>query len=369
MKTKLKISNEPPWITPKLKHLIRRRQMSLEQGDLISFRRLRNQVNRERKSCRSKFYEAKVKELKESAPSKWWSEIKKLGGMTEQFSTPEDIISQLHNVEFTSTNPMSSDPDPHQLANLINEAFLAPTKDFSPLLPSSPQQNERQDTPNIQVTEHQVFKSLSTMNPSKSVGPDAITGGVLKENADILAQPIADIINKSYSETHFPLSWKAADVVPIPKEKPVRDINSHLRPISLTSIVSKLAEDYVVDCFAKPAVRKKVDPNQYGTIPNSSTVHALVSMLHSWSESIDGNSGSVRVMLFDFGKAFDLVDHYLLLQKLKTYDLSQWKIDWIKDFLTCRKQRVKLNQECYSEWEPVTAGVPQGTKLGHGYLQ
>ena len=71
MKTKHKISNEPPWITPKLKHLIRGRQISLEQGDLISFRRLRSQVNRERKSCRSKFYEAKVKELKESAPSKW----------------------------------------------------------------------------------------------------------------------------------------------------------------------------------------------------------------------------------------------------------------------------------------------------------
>jgi hypothetical protein len=72
MRSKLKISNEPPWITQKLKHLIRRRQISLAEGDLISFRRLRNHVNRERKNCRSKFYEAKVKELKESAPAKWW---------------------------------------------------------------------------------------------------------------------------------------------------------------------------------------------------------------------------------------------------------------------------------------------------------
>ena len=113
------------------------------------------------------------------------------------------------------------------------------------------------------------------------MGPDGIPGWVLKENADILAQPIADIINKSYSETHLPLSWKSADVVPIPKEKPVRDVNRLLRPISQTPIVSKVAEDYVVDCFVKPAILKKVDPNQYGTIPNSSTVHALVSMLHS----------------------------------------------------------------------------------------
>jgi hypothetical protein len=59
-------------------------------------------------------------------------------------------------------------------------------------------------------------------------------------------------------------------------------------------------------------------------------------MLHSWSVSIDGNGGSTRVMLFDSRKAFDLIDHHLLLQKLKTYDLPQWTIDWIKDFLTCR---------------------------------
>jgi hypothetical protein len=118
--------------------------------------------------------------------------------------------------------------------------------------------------------------------------------------------------------------------------------------------VSKVAEDYVVHCFVKLAVLEKVDPNQYGTIPNSSTIHALVSMLHSWSRSTDGNGGSTRVMLFDFRKAFDLIDHHLLLQKLETYDLPQWTIDWIKEFLTFRKQRVKLNYDCYSEWESVT---------------
>ena len=127
--------------------------------------------------------------------------------------------------------------------------------------------------------------------------------------------------------------------------------------------MSKVAEDFVVEFFTKPAVLKRIDRNQYGMIPNSSTFHALVSMTLSWSELTDGNGGSTRVILFDFRKAVDLVNHYLLLEKLKTYDLPQWTIDWIKDFLTCRK-RVKLNQDCYSEWEPVTAGVAQGTKLG-----
>ncbi len=120
----------------------------------------------------------------------------------------------------------------------------------------------------------------------------------------------------------------------------------------------------MVDIFVKPAVIKKIDQNQFGTIPNSSTVHALISMLHEWNGSTDGNGGTTRVVLFDFRKAFDLIDHHLLVQKLKTYDLPPWTIDWITDFITCRKQRVKLNRDCYSDWELVPAGVPQGTILG-----
>ena len=87
-------------------------------------------------------------------------------------------------------------------------------------------------------------------------------------------------------------------------------------------------------------------------------------MLHFLNTSTDGNGATTRVVLFDFKKAFDLIDHRLLLHKLATYDIPQWVFEWIKDFLTRRKQRVKLSQDCYSEWEFVPAKVSQGTKLG-----
>ena len=77
VRSKIKFANDPPWISKKLKQLIQQRQKSLHQGDLRTFRRLRNEVNHERKSCRSTFYDAKVNELKESAPARWWKEIKK----------------------------------------------------------------------------------------------------------------------------------------------------------------------------------------------------------------------------------------------------------------------------------------------------
>ena len=205
---------------------------------------------------------------------------------------------------------------------------------------------------------------MSALNSAKAQGPDGIPGWLLKENADVLAASVAEILNASYSESRLPTCWKEADVVPVPKEKPIKDINKHLRPISLTSILSKMAEDYVVQEYVKSAVLKKIDQRQYGTVPYSSTTHALISMMHNWFVNTDGNSATVRVVLFDFRKAFDLIDHNTLVQKLSTYDIPKRILCWIVDFLTDRKQRVKLAQNIVSEWRSVVAGVPQGTKLG-----
>ena len=152
--------------------------------------------------------------------------------------------------------------------------------------------------------------------------------------------------------------------MPVPKQRPVQDINKHLRPISLTPILSKIAEEYVVDTYVKPAALSKIDPQQFGTVPKSSTTLALISMFHSWAKSTDGNGSTMRVVLFDFRKAFDLIDHHVLTRKLSCYDIPGSISCWIIDFLTDRKQRTKLSRDCFSEWEAVPAGVPQGTKLG-----
>jgi hypothetical protein len=96
----------------------------------------------------------------------------------------------------------------------------------------------------------------------------------------------------------------------------VREINKHLRPISLTSAVSKLAEDFIVEKYVSPPVLSMADPAQFGGIPRSSATHALISMVHKWSEATDGTGNVVRTVLFDYRKAFDLVDHLILARKV-----------------------------------------------------
>ena len=89
-----------------------------------------------------------------------------------------------------------------------------------------------------------------------------------------------------------------------------------LRPIPLTAFLLKVAEDCVVHDHITPAVLKVLDPNQYGAVPHSSTTQALIHMVHSWAQATDGNSAIIRTVLFHYRKAFELIDHRILVDKL-----------------------------------------------------
>ena len=143
-------------------------------------------------------------------------------------------------------------------------------------------------------------------------------------------------------------------------------ITKHIRPISLTPALSKLAEDFVVSKHVGPAVLELIDSNQFGAIPKSSTLHALISMVHTWAQATDGTGSAVRVVLLDYRKAFDHVDHSRLAVKVLGLRIPRGIARWVCDFLMDRRQRVKLSSssDCFSEWGAVPSGVPQGTKLG-----
>ena len=91
---------------------------------------------------------------------------------------------------------------------------------------------------------------------------------------------------------------------------------------------------------------------------------AIIDMLHTWCLATDGNGSTIRTIILDYCKAFDLIDHGILIGKLCDLDLPNSVINWIIYFLSDRFQRTKLVNNCYSEWGMVPSGVPQGTKLG-----
>ena len=216
----------------------------------------------------------------------------------------------------------------------------------------------------LQVCVVRVCHLLRHLNKYKSPGPDNIPNWLLKEYAELLADPITDILNTSFKEQRVPITWRTANITPIPKVRLVTNLKNELRPISLTPCLSKMAEELIVNDYIKPAVLKIIDPRQFGTVPGSSTVTALISMFHKWLGDTDGTGSTIRVLLCDYSKAFDLIDHRLLVNKIKQLDIPNSVINWVISFLTCRLQRVKLGYDCFSEWGAVPSGVPQGTKLG-----
>ena len=347
--------NDAPWMTQKLKSLILSRQKAFHMHGAYSpqFKHYRNRFNRERKVCRAKYYESHIKQLKGEASRKWWNEVKRFSGMK---SADVNLSDQINVEGFRTLNPQEQ-------ANIINTAFLAPLDEYK--LSEPLDHLPLEDLPIfLEVTEERVQQALAKLNPNKASGPDNLPNWIFKEYSYILAFPIMKILNASYHEQILPITWKKADVSPLPKKKPVDTLEKDLRPISLTPCVSKVAEEFIVEDYVKPAILNVIDRSQYGAIPNSSTTMALISMLHHWCVNTDGNGTTIRTILFDYRKAFDFIDHGILVNKVGNLDIPRSVVNWIIDFLSHRTQRVKLAKGCFSEWDPVPSGVPQGTKLG-----
>ena len=166
------------------------------------------------------------------------------------------------------------------VANTINSALLEPMQDYTPLSCLPPLVD---DSELLIVSPSEVCNALLGLNPRKAGGPDGINNWLLRDYADFLTSPVCDILNASFAEQKLPRSWKDADVTPLMKVKPVTTIAKHIRPISPTLALSKLAEDFVVSKYIGPAVLETIDSNQFGAVPNSSTLHALISMMYMWA--------------------------------------------------------------------------------------
>ena len=85
-----------------------------------------------------------------------------------------------------------------------------------------------------------------------------------------------------------------------------------------------MVEDFVVLMYVGPAILKVIDPNQFGAIPKSSTAQALISMVHEWARATDWTGAAVRVVLLDYKKAFNLIDHQILVNKILSLSIPPW---------------------------------------------
>ena len=205
-------------------------------------------------------------------------------------------------------------------------------------------------------------RSLSLNIISKSEGPDGMHPRLLKELASELCIPFKMLFDKTLIEGKLPSSWKNAEVKPIFK-KGDKASPGNYRPISLTSIVSKIFEGFIRDALVKHLKMNNLLSNhQFGFCAGRSCVTQLLNTIADWIRLLEDDE-PIDCVYLDLQKAFDKVPHARLLVKLKGYGVDGAILKWIEDFLTGRTQFVNVSGEC-SGTVPVTSGVPQGSVLG-----
>ena len=193
------------------------------------------------------------------------------------------------------------------------------------------------------------------------MGPDNISAHVLKRCATAIAFPLHLLFNLSFKTGSLPADWKLAHIVPIHKKGDKSDIKNY-RPISLTSIISKLFEKCIRDELLLECQHLLHD-TQHGFLPLKSCTTQLVTFSHDISVGLNSNN-LIDVIYLDFAKAFDTVNHDIILEKLKNeYNIDGLMLKFIKDYLQGRKQRVAVNGTL-SDIRAVKSGVPQGSILG-----
>jgi hypothetical protein len=200
---------------------------------------------------------------------------------------------------------------------------------------------------------------LKTLSNTTSAGPDGISGSLLANINYVISVSLWIIFKRSLDDGIFPDIRKLSSVTPIHKTGDQDDIRNY-RPISVLSHLAKLFE-YLVVRSIQSTVNSILIDEQYGFRPNrSSTLNSIV--FNNYTLQALENHAQVDIIFTDISKAFDQVDHYILIDVLYKAGFGEPLLSWFKSYITMRKQWVK-NLDCRSSFINVTSGVPQG-----GYL-
>jgi hypothetical protein len=211
------------------------------------------------------------------------------------------------------------------------------------------------------INDNVVDKIISNIK-SNARGTDEIDIKMLSYISPYLTSYITYIINKCLESSIFPKAWKYSNVIPVPKV-PDPEEYSQFRPISILPTISKIIEKIVHDQVSEYIKINKILPStQSGFRPNHGTSTALLHVTDDIYRACDAGKSTVLILL-DYSKAFDTLDHSTLCTKLKYFGFCDEAIVFFEDYLSGRQQRVCVGSEV-SGFLPVGRGVPQGSVLG-----
>ena len=352
---------DAPWITPKLKTAIRRNtrvyrkwvKRGRKEQEHDNAREVQNNTNKLIKQAKQTYYTKLGDKLSDhkTGPKNFWTAFKKIVNKKKYTNIPPII----ENNTFISNFNLK--------ANLFNEYFATQCKiyDNGSVLPVRISRTNSSIS-HIVITRELIIDIINKFNPKKAHGYDQISVAMLQLCASEISIPLQLIFQKCINSGMFPEFWKYANVQPIHK-KGNRQLKTNYRPISLLPICGKILEKIIFDnVYSFLNKNDLISKNQSGFRPGDSTIYQLISITSDIYTSFE-NHDETRAIFLDISKAFDKVWHVGLIHKLQCNGVSGNLLNFFKDYLNNRSQRVVLNG-IQSEWALLHAGVPQGSVLG-----
>ena len=386
MKQKVLRANDKPYMTKALRKAIMRRSTlknkylkDKSDESLKAFKKQKNYTKRLAKRERTKYF-ANLDLNNYTDNIKFWNTVKPM------FSNSGKATNKITLVEKGEVVT-----DDQVLAETFNSFFIDAVQSLSiqenrALLDDASEESDPvriavkkfQNHPSIidikkhvNVTERFSFYEVETsdmiseinnLNSKKSGTFMNIPVKRLKDVVDIVAVPLSQIWkNEIVQGGKFASQLKVGDITPLHK-KLENILKENYRPVSLLPVVSKLFER-LMQKQMKSFIEKFLSPYLCGYRKGFNTQYALLSMIEKWKKCLDGKGGFAGAILMDLSKAFDTINHELLIAKLEAYGFDENALKLMSSYLSDRWQRTKVNNS-FSTWKELLCGVPQGSVLG-----
>lgn len=250
--------------------------------------------------------------------------------------------------------------NPQNIVNAFAENFSSVYQTSDPIMNESSQPCIPQCVKLTYVSKEDIKMALKKLKDKPTAGVDLIPSFLIRDCSRILVEPLHIVYNLILKTSHFPALWKVSRICPVFKAGDVSLINNY-RPISIICNFAKVFEA-IVHKFVHNGIKPYLSPHQHGFIEKRSTVTNLALFTQYAAEVLD-EKGQVDVVYTDFQKAFDKIDHYVLLSKLDQIGLSESLLTLIKSYIFERTQFVHYGGANSFSFSP-SSGVPQGSNLG-----
>ena len=384
LKKKTVRTNQAPYMTKTLRKAIMRRSALKNKyfknktlDSEMEYKKQKNFCSKLYKKERRKFYK-KLNLNDFTDNKKFWKTIKpfltdkgSLSSKSISLKEDEEIIWEDREVAEIFNNYFSSLADSLQ----INENLFLTNKTDQISDPIEKALYKFKDHPSIlkikekadgaeftfsEISKEQIMKEIKNLNPRKATTSNSIPTSNIKDNADIAGNILHRIINEDITNSNFPDILKLAEISPLFKDNDKMNRKNY-RPVSILPSISKIYEKCMhtqMSSFIEPYLYK----NLCGYRNSYNAQFALLTLVETFKKALD-NHGYAGVLITDLSKAFDTINHELLLAKLHAYGFERKALKLVHSYLNNRWHKTKINTS-YSSWKELLKGVPQGSVLG-----